>query len=211
MENIPRPEHPNPQFERSTWRNLNGHWQFEIDQSCSGEARGLQNVGVELKDTILVPFCPESLLSGIGYKDFINGVWYKKKIQLPTVTGRLFLRFGAVDYHCKVFVNGKLVGQHMGGYVSFAFDITDAVQVGENEIAVFAADDTRDRRIPSGKQCRFYNSKGCLYTRTTGIWQTVWLEFVPECYIEGVKYYPNIEDSSVTVEAKLIGTGNFSV
>ena len=150
MNTIPRPEHPNPQFERSTWLNLNGPWQFAFDQSCSGEARGLQAEGVELPDTITVPFCPESELSGIGYKDFINGVWYKRKVVLPAITGRVFLRFGAVDHRCKAFVNGKSVGEHKGGYVSFGFDITEAVREGENEIAVFATDDTRDRMIPSG-------------------------------------------------------------
>ena len=211
MNTIPRPEHPNPQFERSTWLNLNGPWQFAFDQSCSGEARGLQAEGVELPDTITVPFCPESELSGIGYKDFINGVWYKRKVVLPAITGRVFLRFGAVDHRCKAFVNGKSVGEHKGGYVSFGFDITEAVREGENEIAVFATDDTRDRMIPSGKQCRFYASRGCLYTRTTGIWQTVWLEFTPENYIESVKYFPNIETGSVTVEAKLHGTGSFAM
>ena len=211
MTTIPRAEHPNPQFERATWMNLNGPWQFELDQGCSGEARGLHNVGIALHDTITVPFCPESQLSGIGCKDFMNGVWYKRTVNIPVVSGHVFLRFGAVDYQCKAFVNGKPVGEHKGGYVSFGFDITEAVLEGENEIAVFAADDTRNRLIPSGKQCRFYDSKGCLYTRTTGIWQTVWLEFVPESYIERVKYYPNIEDGSVVVEAKLHGQGSFTM
>ena len=115
-----------------------------------------------------------------------------------------------MDYHARVFINGKLAGSHKGGYVSFSFDITDLVREGENEIAVFAQDDTRDRLIPSGKQSRTYNSRGCYYTRTTGIWQTVWLEFTPKTYIKNVKYYPNITDSSVTVEANLVGCGDFA-
>lgn len=115
--------------------------------------------------------------------------------------------FGAVDYHCRAFFNGKLVGDHKGGYVSFSFDITEAIREGENEIAVFAQDDTKDRLIPSGKQSARYGSYGCYYTRTTGIWQTVWLEFMPESCIESIKYYHNVDDCSVAVEAKLQGRG----
>ena len=206
---IPRQEYPRPQFVRQNWYNLNGQWQFEMDQGCSGEVRGLQNEGVALSGSITVPFCPESKLSGIGYTDFIYGVWYKRTVTLEKLSGKTLLHFGAVDYHCRAFVNGQFVGEHKGGYVSFAFDITKALRVGENEITVFAQDDTCDRLIPSGKQSRTYNSRGCYYTRTTGIWQTVWLEFMPETHIEWVKYYPNIADGSVNVQAKLNGSANF--
>ena len=207
---IPRPEYPRPQFARQNWCNLNGQWQFEMDQGCSGEVRGLQNEGVALSGSITVPFCPESKLSGIGYTDFIYGVWYKRTVTLEKLSGKTLLHFGAVDYHCRAFVNGQFVGEHKGGYVSFAFDITKALREGENEITVFAQDDTRDRLIPSGKQARTYNSQGCYYTRTTGIWQTVWLEFMPETHIEWVKYYPNITDSSVNVQVKLSGSADFA-
>ena len=207
---IPRSEYPRPQFVREGWMNLNGQWQFEIDQGRSGEARGLQKEGVALSGQITVPFCPESKLSGVEYVDFMYGVWYKRTVSLPAQEGRTVLHFGAVDYHARVFVNGQLVGSHKGGYVSFCFDITDFVREGENEIAVFAQDDTRDRLIPSGKQSRTYNSRGCYYTRTTGIWQTVWLEFTPKTYIKNVKYYPNITDGSVTVEANMVGCGDFA-
>jgi len=207
---IPRPEYPRPQFLRQNWCNLNGQWQFEIDNGRSGMVRGLQKEGVDLSGTITVPFCPESKLSGVEHVDFMYGVWYKRKVNLEKVSGRVVLHFGAVDYHCRAFVNGTLVGEHKGGYVSFSFDITNALREGENEIAVYAEDDTRDRLIPSGKQSRTYNSRGCYYTRTTGIWQTVWLEFMPEAYVDFVKYYPNITDGSVTVEANLKGTGDFT-
>ncbi len=206
---IPRKEYPRPQFIRKDWINLNGEWQFEIDNGKSGEARGLQKVGAPLKDSILVPFCPESELSGIGHKDFIYGAWYKRTVQIPKQKGRVLLHFGAVDYRCRVFVNGQLVGQHKGGFISFSFDITDALQEGENEITVFAQDDTRNRLIPSGKQSHSYNSYQCFYTRTTGIWQTVWLEFLPETHIQKVKFYPNIADGSVAVEAQLEGAADF--
>ena len=206
---IPRSEYPRPQFRRQNWCNLNGQWQFEIDNSCSGEERGLQNEGVALSGTIIVPFCPESKLSGVGHTDFMNGVWYKRTVNIPAQTGRTLLHFGAVDYHCRAFVNGKPVGEHKGGYVSFAFDITDALRAGENEIAVYAQDDTRCSMIPSGKQSEKYHSFGCFYTRTTGIWQTVWLEFMPQAHVENVKYYPNVADVSVNVEVVLSGRGNF--
>lgn len=206
---IPRAEYPRPQFVREKWINLNGKWQFEIDNGGSGEARGYTEVGYTLNSEITVPFCPESKLSGLEHKDFMFGVWYKRTINIDDISGRVVLHFGAVDYHAKAFVNGKFVGEHKGGYVSFSFDITDSVVEGENEIALFAADDTRDRLIPSGKQSPKYESFGCHYTRTTGIWQTVWLEFTPKSYIQSVKYYPNITDCSVNIEATLCGTEDF--
>lgn len=211
--NIPRPEHPKPQFERENWLNLNGKWQFEIDNGRSGEARGLANADAVLKDEILVPFCPESELSGIGNKDFMYGVWYKRTVNLTEeqCAGRIVLHFGAVDYKAKVFVNGKKVGEHKGGYVSFAMDITDFVAEGENEICLFAEDDTSSRDIPSGKQSDTYLSHGCFYTRTTGIWQTVWLEFTPKNYIKKVKYYPNYKTAEVTVFVSVEGEENLTV
>ena len=205
---IPRQEYPRPQFVRSSWINLNGQWQFEIDNGRSGEARGLQNPGVPLNRSILVPFCPECPRSGIGHKDFLYGVWYKRTVRLEKQTGRVRLHFGAVDYHCRAFVNGTFVGEHKGGYISFSFDITDALQVGDNEITVFAQDDTRDRLIPSGKQSPQYHSYRCYYSRTTGIWQTVWLEFMPESHIQKVRFYPNIT-GSVNITAELAGKGDF--
>ena len=208
---IPRPEHPRPQFYRDTWQNLNGTWQFEIDQSKSGIARGLFKEGVELSGSITVPFCPESELSGVGHKDFLYGVWYKRTVSIPAQAGRVFLHFGAVDYFCRVYVNGVEAGTHKGGYVSFSFDITELLREGENEIALYARDDTRSGMIPSGKQSGKFASYGCFYTRTTGIWQTVWLEFVPGEYIAGAKYYPNVEDSSVAMALELRGAGELGV
>ncbi len=206
---IPRAEYPRPQFVREDWVNLNGKWQFEVDNGKSGIARKLYEEGVLLSGEITVPFCPESELSGVGNKDFMYGVWYKKNITVGTLDKRAVLHFGAVDYKTAVFVNGVKVGTHKGGYVSFEFDITSALREGENEIAVYAEDDTRDKLIPSGKQCAEYYSHGCSYTRTTGIWQTVWLEFTAKEYVKKVKYYPNITDTSVNIEADLVGTGDF--
>ena len=207
---IPRPEYPRPQFVREGWLNLNGEWQFEIDNGRSGVARKIYEEGVGLSSKITVPFCPESELSGIGNKDFMYGVWYKKTVTLDSLAGTTYLHFGAVDYNSTVFVNGSKVGTHKGGFVSFSFDITKYLREGDNEICVYAEDDTRDPLIPGGKQCPDYYSHGCSYTRTTGIWQTVWLEFMPKRYVKRVKYYPNITDTSVTVEAELAGRGDFA-
>lgn len=210
---IYRQEHPKPQFQRETWLNLNGAWQFEIDHGNSGEERGLAEPSAQLAQTIQVPFCPESKLSGIGYTDFMRSVWYKRSFTLTEeqLQGRTVLHFGAVDYCATVYINGSKCGSHKGGYVSFAMDITDFVKAGENIVTVHAEDDTRSPMIPSGKQSDRYGSYGCMYTRTTGIWQTVWLEFTPKTYISKVKYFPNAADGTLTVHADLVGVGEFSI
>ena len=121
--------------------------------------------------------------------------------------GRVILHFGAADYRTTVYVNGRECGSHRGGYVSFSFDITDFVSAGANTVTVNVTDDTRDRLIPSGKQSGRRESFGCYYTRTTGIWQTVWLEFAPQSRIVGVKYFAQPENALLTVCAKLEGEG----
>ena len=199
-ENIPRPEYPRPQMERTQWLNLNGKWDFEIDQALSGEERGLHKDKPYTK-TISVPFCPESKLSGIGEKDFMRCVWYHRTFSLPQdwKDKRVLLHFGAVDYEMTVWVNGKQGGSHRGGYSSFSFEITHLLKEGENYIAVRAFDDTRSSLQPKGKQSPQLESFGCLYTRTTGIWQTVWLEPVPTTYIYSFKFYPDIEQKKLTI------------
>ncbi len=204
-----RTEHPTPQFERENWRCLNGVWDFEYDQGVSGEARGLHKPDAEYSLKINVPFCPESALSGIGNTDFINSVWYKRTVDISKddLRNRVLLRFGAVDYEATVFVNGSEAFSHKGGYVGFSGDITDYLTEGENVITVRAIDDTRDRMIPSGKQCRRYHSEGCSYTRTTGIWQPVWLEFVPAARIIRTRYETDPESAVVNVTATVSGAG----
>ena len=203
---IPRPEYPRPQFVRSDWMNLNGIWQFEMDHGDSGRKRGLLEKE-KLDGTILVPFCPESRLSGVGYTDFIRAVWYKRTVTLPEEAKgkRVLLHFGAVDYLCEVWINGKSVGTHKGGYSSFSFDITDALCEGENQILICAQDDTRSGHQPSGKQSPRYESYGCYYTRTTGIWQTVWLEWVDPCYMKEIYLTPHADEGSVTVRVLVTG------
>ena len=208
---IMRSEHPKPQFMRSSWENLNGKWQFQIDHGCSGAAQGWASPDKTFDMEINVPFCPESRLSGIGHTDFMNSVWYKRTITLTEeqCAGRVVLHFGAVDYLTTVYIGGKKVGTHKGGYVSFSFDITDFVVPGENILTVHAADDTRSPLIPCGKQCHEYHSMGCHYTRTTGIWQTVWLEFTPKTFIKSAKYTTDVAAGTLTIAAKLQGAGTF--
>ncbi|MBR5295962.1 MAG: beta-galactosidase, partial [Clostridia bacterium] len=135
-ETMPRSEYPRPQWVRDSWWCLNGKWDFAFDFSSSGEARGMHKDG-EFPLSILVPFCPESRLSGIEYIDFITAAWYRKTVCLPTLpAGRVILHFGAVDYKTKVWVNSKLCGTHQGGFTSFEMDITEALVEGENTIIV---------------------------------------------------------------------------
>ena len=210
--NIPRAEHPNPQWERETWKNLNGPWEFEFDFGCSAVERRLWEKK-RFDREILVPFCPESRLSGIGYTDFINGVAYRKNFELSQeeLSGRVLLHFGAVDYETSVYVNGTLVGSHKGGYTSFCFDITKHVAPCPNTLFVAVKDDVRSGLQPKGKQAHLYASSGCDYTRTTGIWQTVWLEFVPERHIQSAKYYPDPANGKVTVTGLVQGQGTLQL
>lgn len=202
---IPRAEYPRPQFVRPTWMNLNGQWQFEIDQGATGRSRGL--VKKELSGAITVPFCPESELSGVNHKDFMAAVWYRRTFILPedAANQRVLLHFGAVDYRCEVWINGQSVGTHEGGYVSFSFDVTDALVQGENTVVVCAEDDQRHGRQPFGKQSDRYHSYACSYTRTTGIWQTVWLEWVSPVYIQSVKMIPDAANGAVHLDAAICG------
>ncbi len=205
---ILRMEHPNPQWERENWQNLNGQWEFDFDFGRSAIDRGLP-AGGSLPKTIRVPFCPESRLSGIGYTDFIPAVVYRKVISLEKAQlgGRVILHFGAVDYKACVFVNGVEVCRHEGGYTPFHADITDQVTEGENVIFVYAEDDPRNPLQCSGKQSKHYASAGCDYTRVTGIWQTVWLEYVPKTYIQFANYQTDPENGYVIVTGKTRGSG----
>ena len=201
---IPRPEYPRPQLVRESWLNLNGEWEFQMDQEKSGQERELFKAD-KLRDKIIVPFCPESKLSGIGFTDFIACVWYKKKITLPKSfqNKEVMLHFGAVDYHAFVYVNGELAGEHRGGYSSFCLNITKYLKDGENDLTVCAYDDVRSGNQPAGKQSAKLKSYGCFYTRTTGIWQTVWMEAVEESYIQSVNYLSDPENAAVTVQVKV--------
>jgi len=194
---MPRPEHPRPQFQRDSWVNLNGEWRFAFDFGLSGEERGWPGDGAALGQAITVPFCPESRLSGIAHTDFMPAVWYSRNLEIPATWRGLqvLLHFGAVDYECRAWVNGQAVGRHLGGSSAFCFDITEALRPAGNELVVCARDEGRSGLQPRGKQSPLLHSHSCVYTRTTGIWQTVWLEAVPADSLEHVRIVPDVDES----------------
>jgi hypothetical protein len=193
---VPRPEHPKPQFERESWINLNGQWTYAFDFGKSGSEKGFKD-SKEFNDKITVPFCPESELSGVGHKDFIEMMWYQKNICIPLdwKDKKVILHFGAVDYIAEIFVDGKYVGRHFGGSSSFSFDISDIVRAGgKHSLVVHVTDDMRNGKQPGGKQSFKLKSAGCHYTRTTGIWQTVWLEAVTEFSLLSCRIVPDLDN-----------------
>ena len=204
----PRPEYPRPQMKRPLWQNLNGEWQHEADRGLSGRSRGLP-AAKALNERIIVPFCRESRLSGIGDTDFCGAVWYFREVDIDQTwlsdDKRVILHIDACDYTTEVWINGKSAGTHVGGYVPASFDITPYLDGAHNTITVCAEDDVRSHNQAAGKQSTRYESYGCFYTRTTGIWQTVWLECVPSGYIKSVKYFPDIDGCRLTVQANCVG------
>ena len=192
--------YPRPQLKRDSYFNLNGFWQF-----CAVE----KNLEPKYDQIIRVPFCPESILSGIE-KTYKKGtkLCYKREFSLPSgfVKDKAFLHFGAVDQIAEVYLNGKLLGSHIGGYEAFSFDITDALE-DNNELVVIAIDDL-DKTLPYGKQKK--NRGGMWYTTVSGIWQTVWIESVKNEYIESIKIDPDLKGVTVTVngadEGKIVIT-----
>jgi len=189
---IPRSEHPRPQFFRPDWKSLNGEWDFKIDAGDSGLHRGWALDPAHIDARISVPFCPESRLSGIGETDFMKVVWYHREFEVPSEWKgrRVLLHFGAVDWSCRVWVNGNEVGQHRGGSASFRFDITEALG-DANHVVVRVEDDVRSGLQPAGKQSLLHQSFAASYTRTTGIWQSVWLEAAPTTRIDSVQILPD--------------------
>ncbi len=196
----PRPEYPRPEMTRAEWMNLNGEWRFALDLSDSGEARGLPE-GKGFDRTIIVPFAPESPLSGVGFTDFIPAAWYMKAFTVPgTWSGkRVLLHFEACDYAATVWVNGRPAGGHEGGYTPFSLDVTALLEPGENTVVLRARDDTRSGLQPTGKQSQRYYSYACVYRRTTGLWQTVWLEPVAPTFIEKYKVLPDVDNASAGI------------
>ncbi len=203
---LPRPEHPRPDFQRESWVNLNGEWQFEVDAQGEGEQRGWIS-GHNLAQKIIVPFCPESTLSGLGLAaNYLPHVWYRRQFQVPAALRRqrLLLHFGAVDYTARVWLNGQFLGEHRGGYTPFAFEITSAIRESDNELVVHANDHLRSGLQPGGKQSHG-KSEGCVYTRTTGLWQTVWLEAVGETYLSEFTLTPDLDGGRIVLQGCLDG------
>ncbi|MBR3716155.1 MAG: glycoside hydrolase family 2 [Clostridia bacterium] len=189
---IPLPEYPRPQFVRDSYLCLNGYWDYIISSE--------NTIPKEYEGKIKVPFSPESPLSGVNKKlGIAETLWYRKSFDLTEdfMRDRLIINFGAVDFFADVYVNASLVGCHAGGYTAFSFDITDFVHIGENEIIVAVRDESDTSYHSRGKQRE--KRGGIWYTSQSGIWQTVWLESVPERYISSLLIVPSIENSSVSI------------
>jgi beta-galactosidase/beta-glucuronidase len=201
---IPRPEYPQPQFQRELWQSLNGAWEFEFDDANAGLNANWAAGQRKFSKSIAVPFAFETKKSGIGDTSFHPWVWYRRIVTLPTAWKgrRVLLHFGAVDYRARVWVNGKEAGQHEGGGTPFWFDVTPLLAAGANTITVRAEDPPQDRFIPRGKQYWELKSRSIFYTRTSGIWQSVWLEATGDSYLESVRITPS-NDGAVKFDAKV--------
>jgi beta-galactosidase/beta-glucuronidase len=204
---VPRPEYPRPQMARDRWLNLNGTWQFEIDSGDSGLERGL--VQSPLQGEIVVPFAPESQLSGIENTDFLEAVWYRREITVPAewsavgADTHILLHFGAVDHDTTVWVDGTEVVRHRGGFTPFTADLHGIAGPGDTVTVVVRARDTRHGPQARGKQSNRYANFECNYTRTTGIWQTVWLEPVPAAHLRRPRITPDLASSAFDVVVPL--------
>lgn len=196
----PLPEYPRPHLVRAgNWQNLNGLWQYLVT------AKEATQLPARTRGQILVPYPIESALSGVGKtvgKDSL--LWYKRRVKISNKlrNKRLLLHFGAVDWECTVFVNGKKAGEHRGGFDPFSFDISSLLKKGEQqEIAVRVFDPTDDGPQPVGKQTK--NPRGIWYTPVTGIWQTVWLEALPQSYIAALKPTPDIDQKRLNLHVSV--------
>ncbi|MBN2329784.1 MAG: beta-galactosidase [Candidatus Omnitrophica bacterium] len=201
---IPRPEHPMPQMQRSEWLNLNGVWEFAETQDNADESFLKME---SLPEAIVVPFCRESRLSGIKRTGFMKNVWYRRSFTVPQdwSAERIRLHIGACDWITRVWINGELIGRHQGGNAAFSFDITKALKPGNNIIIIHAFDDSAGGLQPLGKQSIREESHGIFYTRTTGIWQTVWLEGVGSSFIRDIKITPDPDHSRIILQAEVDG------
>jgi beta-galactosidase/beta-glucuronidase len=203
----PRPEYPRPQFERSAWVNLNGTWTYAFDFGKTGREKNWQNQKA-FDGKITVPFCPESSLSGVQYTDFINSIWYQRNISIPAEWSgkKILLNFGAVDYEAHVYIDGQPVGLHNGSGSSFSCDITRFVKAGQtHNLVVQVNDDLRSGMQTGGKQSSRLYSYVCSYTRTTGIWQTVWMEAVDKEGLKSVFAVPDIDQKQLVVHPQFYG------
>lgn len=210
--------HPNPIFERDNWQSLNGEWDFGFSKKADKNYKFLTEEKIldfykqsVFTHKINVPFCIESALSGIGYTGFLNRVWYKKRIHITSNGNRVFLHIGAADYKTTVILNGEIAGSHKGGYTPMCFDITEFAVDGENELYILCEDNTRDSLIAGGKQSDRKNSYACSYTRTTGIWQSVYMEYAPFDYVKNFKLTPSFKHGNITVELELYGRGKLEI
>ncbi len=192
------PEYPRPQMVRKDWQNLNGLWHYAVCARGGAYAEMTQTLGKGGDGDILVPYCMESSLSGVGrLLEPEEELWYQRQFKVKKKSRRLILHFEAVDYESTVWVNGKPVGMHKGGNNPFSFDITDAAKDGKNLLSVRVWDGTGAYQL-SGKQVM--KPRGIFYTRVSGIWQTVWLERVPATYVKGLKIDTAHDPAAITVK-----------
>ena len=197
-----RNEYPRPHFRRDNWLSLNGVWEFEFDDKKDGEARGLHNGNVKLSREINVPFSYQYPDSGIGEKEHHDTLWYKRSFVCDDIADGIILGFNASDYITTVWVNGIFVTMHQGGFSPFTVDITKQVKEGENVIVVKCYDPL-DPTLPRGKQSWLNDPFACWYTPNSGIWQSVWIDFVGEDSIEDFSITPDIDTNSFCGEIKL--------
>jgi len=205
----PLPDYPRPQLVRDEWQSLNGLWDYAIQPKAASSPETYQG-------KILVPFPLESALSGVRKVLMpTNLLWYHRNFRAPSLAGgkRLLLHFGAVDWETKVRVNGRMVGEHRGGYDPFTFDITDAVQNRrENEMVISVYDPQTTEFQPDGKQNykRFDKPGGIAYTSVSGIWQTVWLEVVTAAHVSDWKVVPDVDAGAVLLDLRTDGTAPYA-
>jgi hypothetical protein len=195
--------YPRPQFERRRWTSLNGTWEFALDP----DAHWRLPEDVSWQRTITVPFSAETVASGIGHTDFLRACWYRRIIDPPAVQAgeRIVLHFGAVDYKAQVWVGGAMYGEHEGGYTPFSIDVTSALSRGPQPIIVRSEDDPLDLAKPRGKQDWQREPHSIWYPRTSGIWQTVWVEVVPAVAIASLRWTPNLKRWELGFESMIEG------
>src|SRR5215813_9764159 len=196
--------YPRPQLRRGNWLSLDGQWEFAIDP----EARWTRPDQVRWTDTIRVPFAPETPASGVGNTSLYRACWYRRTFDRPALGPgeRLLLHFGAVDYQATVWVNGSVAAEHSGGYTPFFADVTDRLTPGGPQyVVVRAFDDPLDLGQPRGKQDWLLEPHAIWYPRTTGIWQTVWLERVPSAWLASLRWEASIERWEIGLTARVSG------
>ncbi len=207
---IPRPEHPRPDLQREMWLNLNGGWDFDFDPQQVGEKENWFAPGQhDFSRRIVVPFPWESKLSEIGDVSYKGAAWYQREISVPASWKgkRVFLKFGAVDWEAKVWIGSKFIGEHVGGYSSFQFDVTNAVTFGGKDMLTVRASDVTHPSTPTGKQTGWY-------TTTSGIWQPVYLEAAGCSYIRQIRITPDIDENIALFDLSVyndVGQSEFEI
>lgn len=199
----PRMEYPRPQFKRENYTNLNGQWSFAYDDKDLG-LKEKWYLNKEFNKTIIVPYVHQSKASGIHDTSNHDILWYERTFDVQDLSKRTILHFGAVDYEARVYVNGEFVGEHEGGHSPFSFDITSYVKT-QNKVTVRVRDYSKALDLPRGKQYWKDQSEGIYYTKSTGIWQSVWYEQVPESYIKHVYYTTRFDEKIIELSFDTVG------